>query len=150
MSQLIHYKGIEEERMQDAPFIGALLLAVDCHNNCPGCFNQYLRNEPTLTAPAFVIMQAVKSNPFHQGIILGGLEWTEQPQEMIELIVSAKRYELEVMLYTHYTKEEFLTMFPVLRQSGIYVKFGEFKIGEESHDSMGVTLASNNQYIEKL
>ena len=150
MSQLIAFKGIEEERLQDAPFVGALLLANDCHKCCPGCFNQYLRNKPVIRMSAKMIIQAVLENPFHQGIILGGLEWTEQPLDMIELITEAKRYEMQVMLYTHYTKKMFLYNFPMLKGSGIYVKFGEFKIGEESHVSMGVSLASNNQYIEKL
>lgn len=150
MSQLIHYKGIEEERFQDAPFIGALILANDCHHNCPGCFNQYLRSEPTQFATAEDIIREVKEDPLHQGIILGGLEWTEQPHEMSALIAEAQKNNLKVMLYTHHNKKWLLSQFPSFAHSGIYVKFGEYVEGDKSHKSNKVWLASSNQYIEKL
>lgn len=150
MSLLIRYKGIEEERFQDAPFIGALILSIGCSHNCPGCFNQYLRSRPFQTATAEDIIREVKDNPLHQGIILGGLEWTEQQNEMNDLIIEAQKNGLEVMLYTHHTKSWMLRNIPRVFGSGIYVKFGEYKEGEESHQSNGVWLASNNQYIEKL
>lgn len=150
MIRLLHYKGIEEERFQDAPFIGALVLSTDCHKNCPGCFNQYLRAQKSFRDTAEGIILNVMYNPLHQGIILGGLEWTEQPEDMLCLIDKALKYDLKVMLYTHHTLEWLLEEFPILNHSGIYVKTGEYQRGEESHQDNGVWLASSNQVITHL
>jgi pyruvate-formate lyase-activating enzyme len=96
----IKYKQIEHERVEDAPFIGALICAVDCNINCPDCFNQHLKQYPTIEKSANEIINEVKSNPFNKGIILAGLEWTLQPEEMRELIYLAQENNLKVMLYT--------------------------------------------------
>lgn len=96
----IHYKYLEHERMEDAPFIGALLCANDCTFNCKNCFNQSLKNEDTLLSTAEEIIREVKSNPFNQGIILGGLEWSLQMEEMFEIIKEAFKNNLKVMIFT--------------------------------------------------
>lgn len=144
----VKYKGIVEERFEDAPFIGALLLAIGCQHNCPGCFNQYLKSQPSIEEEATDIIDKIKENPLHQGIILGGLEWSEQPEEMYELAHLAKANDLEVIIYTHHEMYQFEEMFPWIQHSGIYVKFGEFQqdnIGDTNFN--GVQLASANQYI---
>ena len=144
----VKYKGIVEERFQDAPFIGALVIANDCHHNCPGCFNQYLRRQKSNEATAEEIIDKVKENQLHQGIILGGLEWSEQPEEMFELIQQAKNQGLQTIIYTHHERETFEQKFPWLQHSGIYVKYGEFQQGNVKDVVYnGVRLASGNQYI---
>jgi pyruvate-formate lyase-activating enzyme len=97
---IIRYKMMEHERFEDAPFIGCLISAIDCHINCKNCFNQHLKTYPTLTKDSKSIIEEIKSNPFENGIILGGLEWTEQPEEMLDLIESALNENLKVILYT--------------------------------------------------
>lgn len=96
----IRYKTIEHERTEDAPFVGALISAIDCKFNCKGCFNTELKKEKTKTESAEKIIAQVKMNPFNKGIILGGLEWSEQPLEMMELCKVASENGLEVMIYT--------------------------------------------------
>jgi recombinational DNA repair protein RecR len=39
LNQRINYKLIESERVEDAPFMGALISACDCKYNCPNCLN---------------------------------------------------------------------------------------------------------------
>lgn len=103
----IRYKAIEHERTEDAPFVGALISAIDCKFNCKGCFNRQLKKEPTLTASATDIINEVKANPFNEGIILGGLEWSLQLPELVELVQTASENDLKVMIYTGCDFDEF-------------------------------------------
>jgi len=106
----IRYKGITHERTEDAPFVGALICATDCKFNCKGCFNQKLKNERTITKSAEKIVSEIKENPFNEGIIFGGLEWSLQPQELLELASIASKENLKVMIYTGCTLLEFQTI----------------------------------------
>lgn len=152
-SMKIHYKFIEHERFEDAPFVGALISAIDCHFNCKGCFNQYLKTQPTLEKSCEEIIQEIKNNPFNEGIILGGLEWTEQPEEAIDLIISAIAEGLKVMLYTGYTEEEFIKKFPEIYYSTpMYIKFGKYDENQKTNSNVThqVKLATSNQIIKEI
>ncbi|WNO30030.1 hypothetical protein [Oceanotoga phage vB_OteS-UFV02] len=145
---MIRYKTIEHNVIGDAPFIGARISSINCPFNCPGCFNQHLKKIPTKKLSGEQIIKLVKFNIFNQGLILAGLEWTDQPLEMYALIEEALHEGLEVILYTHHSEEEFKNKF---RLYPIYIKFGAYdqenkNIGNKK--SLGVTLASNNQYIK--
>lgn len=146
------YKGIVHERLGEAPFIGALILANDCPYKCKGCFNQYLKTKPTLQNSAKEIIDMIKQNPFNEGIILGGLEWTYQPKDMLHLVNIAQENNLKVMIFTHMYKDEFLSKFSQLINSNIIVKFGGYEEDKLNTDyqSKGVRLASTNQYVEVI
>lgn len=150
---LITYKGIDpEERFGDAPFVGALLIAKGCSGNCKGCFNQHLKEEKDIQANVEDILDEVQQNSLYQGIILGGLEWTEQPDDMIEIIQSAlQRPSLQIMVYTRLTEEVFFATFPNLRDCGpIWYKFGPYVESLRSYDHIehGVILATTNQHVK--
>ena len=49
LNKLVSYKGIIHERTEDAPFMGALIIAEKCSNNCQGCFNQHLKDGKVFT-----------------------------------------------------------------------------------------------------
>lgn len=143
---IIRHKGLEHTVYGEAPFLGARLCAIGCSRGCRGCHNEHLKNNVEIIEETVEsVVGRVKRNPFNQGLILGGLEWTEQPEEMLELIRVAKDHGLEVMLYTHMGEEEFVDRFG--RPSGIYVKHGEFVAGGEPHRQYGVQLANREQYI---
>lgn len=96
----IRYKGIEHERTEDAPFVGALIIAPTCKFKCNGCFNRNLKKVPDIINTAKEIIDAVKENPFNEGIVLGGLEWSESPLELLELVKEASERGLKIMIYT--------------------------------------------------
>lgn len=152
MSKLIHYKGIIHERAEDAPFMGALIIAIACSNGCKDCFNQYLKTAKTYTNTAEGIIAEVKQNAFNDGIILGGLEWSEQPEEAIELIRCATSNDLAVMLYTGLTEEELYRRIPREDLVGCLIKFGAYDTSclSENYTSLGVKLASTNQYVKRI
>ena len=134
-------KYIEHERTQDAPFIGALIVASDCNRDCKGCFNQHLKQLPNIDVTVNEIISEVKHNPFNEGVILGGLEWMEQISDMMDLISAAKINNLEVMLQTGHD------VYPNIPQ--MYVKYGRYRDEFKTHDNIqyGVKLASSNQNI---
>ncbi len=151
--QLIRHKGIEHGILTDAPFVGARISAIDCHNNCPGCFNQDLRKEPYKMQQVNDIIAEIVNNPLNEGIILGGLEWTEQPQELVLLVEKAAAAKLKIIVYTHLELCKFLEKFWMIKDTpDLYVKCGEYrKDTEHYYDAKNdVTLASNNQIICKL
>ena len=152
MSKLIHYKGIIHERAEDAPFMGALIIATSCSNGCKDCFNQYLKTAKTYVNTADGIITEVKQNAFNDGIILGGLERSEQPEEAIELIRCATANGLAVMLYTGLTEEGLYHRIPREDLVGCLVKFGAYDNTclSDNYSSLGVKLASTNQYVKRI
>lgn len=103
----IRYKGIIHERTEDSPFVGALIIAPTCKMKCRGCFNKDLKKQENLTATAQEIIAEVQDNPFNEGIILAGLEWSESPSELLELMIEASDKGLKVMVYTGCELEQF-------------------------------------------
>lgn len=150
--RLIRYKAIEHERMEDAPFVGALISAIDCHIGCKNCFNQHLKDRPTLLKTADALIAEVRSNPFNEGVILAGLEWSEQPEELVELVKAAMAAKLEIIIYTGLKLDEFLKRVPGLFKldGSIYIKHGAYIPEQASFDNIThrVKLASSNQRID--
>lgn len=144
---IIRHKGLEHTVYGEAPFLGARLCAIGCSRGCKGCHNGHLKNDDSLirTQEVQEIVEEVRSNFFNEGLVLGGLEWTEQPTEMQALINACKEAGLHVMLYTGMTEEQFIKEFGV--PDGIWVKYGSYVPGGEPHRQYGVQLTNREQYI---
>ena len=148
----VNIKGFHDERIEDAPFIGCLVIAKDCSRGCKGCFNQHLKDIPTLEIGVEDIIKRVRMNPFNEGIILGGLEWTEQPSEMLAVMYAAARNKLQIMLYTSMTQDDFMRRYysnisELVQKTQLYIKYGQYIQNRPKVTQYGVTLASDNQYI---
>lgn len=130
--------------------MGALIIGKSCSNNCRNCFNQHLKDTPNLLKYADEIVAEVKQNHFNDGLILAGLEWSEQPDDTIALIDCALHENLQVILYTGLTEQELFNRIPKEYLVGIYIKFGAYDETKTSstYYSEGVKLASTNQYIK--
>ncbi len=147
---MISYKGIEDERLGDAPFIGALLIAPTCTLQCPMCFHNDLKRQEPFISTSNRLIERIKSNPFHEGIIFGGLEWSDTPEELTQMVLAALEADLKVMIYTGRSEEHFQQYLPDLLHLPIWIKFGRYDVTLQSqtHYSMGIKLASTNQYIK--
>lgn len=147
----IRTKGIWAERIEDAPFCGALISAIDCDFNCKNCFNQHVKDLPTLEYTEEEIIEEVLSDPFHEGVILSGLEWTLQSEELEALIKVALKNDLEVILYTGLDEDEFKRDFHHIYTMPIYIKFGQYieSLYTDTYEMFDVKLHSSNQYIRK-
>lgn len=152
-NMIIHHRGIYPDRF-DAPFgIGTLVWAKDCHHHCPDCFHQDRFDLPIIEEESSSIIDRVLEGSYTNGIVLGGFEWMEQYDEMINLIEEARGANLEVILFTHYTAEEISEYYSeLLNYKGVYVKCGEYdkKCLSATYTSYGVPLASTNQAIYKI
>ncbi|MBS7527646.1 hypothetical protein KHM83_13250 [Fusibacter paucivorans] len=149
----IRYKGIVHNILNDAPFIGAVIIANGCSMPCPDCINEHLKDDSlTMMASPEAIIRSVRRNGLNQGIILSGLEWTEQSGEMIALVQAALAAKLEVIIYTHHDEAAFFKIAPELAKLPIYVKFGLYDaaLKSDNHYSHTVKLATTNQYIRYL
>lgn len=151
LNQKINYKLIESERVEDAPFMGALISACDCKYNCPNCFNQKVKNLMTVSNSIEEILKAVKSNPFHKGIIFAGLEWSLQMNECIALAMAAKDVGLQTIIYTGADQDSLVVKQYIKSNAFDYIKCGSYKeeLTTANHIEYGVVLASSNQHILK-
>lgn len=148
---MIEYKGIIHNVLNDAPFIGAILIAPSCSMGCKNCINEHLKtNDILVEETAEEIIKKVQSNGLNRGIIMSGLEWTESPESMKALMNEALKQSLEVIIYTHHDEETFLKMFPSLEKKKIYIKYGAYDECQiaSNNISYGVKLATENQYIK--
>lgn len=138
--------------MSDAPFIGSILIAPHCYRNCKDCHNQHLKDDKVQEEKIEEILRRILDNPFDEGIILAGLEWTYSPEDMKCIIEESLREKLKVMLYTYMNEDKFKNEFPSIYKKKIWVKFGKFDLTKEDDNyySYGVKLSTKNQYIKKL
>lgn len=148
---IIRFKTIENERREDAPFIGALISAVWCKFNCKGCINEHLKDNIYQEMDSHDIINYIKRNPFNKGIILSGLEWTLQEFEMYELIRLAKQFELQTMIYTGLDFEIFKNKYIGTLLLTDYIKCGRYVEELTINDNWqyGIKLATSNQKIYK-
>ena len=143
----VRHKGIEHTVYGEAPFLAARICAIGCSRGCRGCHNEHLKNDVEIVKEDVKeLVEQVKGNLFNQGIILGGLEWTEQVEEMQALIIACQVAGLEVMVYTGMTEEQFKELEVV---GEFWVKYGSYQEGSQPHEMFGVKLASSNQIIKK-
>lgn len=149
--KIIKYKAIEHERVEDAPFMGALISACNCNYNCKNCFNQKVKDLPVISKLVDEIIAEIKSNIFNKGIILAGLEWSLQMDECIALATGAKANGLQTIVYTGADISS-----PIIKQyihSNVfdYIKYGSYRedLKAANHIEHGVVLASYNQHILK-
>ena len=147
----IRFKLIEHERVEDAPFIGCLICAIQCSLHCKNCFNSEIKKMPNLETTVAKLLDEVQCNPFNEGIILGGLEWSEQPFELLHLVRSAIHRGLKVMIYTGLTYDSFANRIPIerLQHENIYLKYGAYQeeLKVNGYKKYDVLLASSNQNI---
>lgn len=150
---IIKTKGIVHDRVEDAPFMGALISAVDCNLNCKGCFNQHLKDLPNIEMDSEDILDKVTNDPFNEGIILAGLEWSLQPKELREMVNWARKRKLKVIVYSGLSEEEFKKKFPDIYglKGDMYFKFGKYdeKLKVNNNIQYDVKLATSNQKILK-
>lgn len=147
----IRYKALEHERFEDAPFIGALISAINCNFNCSGCFNQHIKQEKIIEKESIEIVSEIKQNPYNSGIIFGGLEWSLQECELVNLAINAKENGLDTILYTGNSFKDMNIFIQKYGQYFDYIKCGRYQENNKvsDHEEYGVILASRNQHIYK-
>lgn len=126
----------------------------DKENGTRICQNGALTGAPVIPILVSEIIDRYLQNDISQAIVCQGLEPFDSWTDLFYLVqLFRKKTNDDIVIYTGYNKEEIkdkvflLDMFP-----NIIIKYGRYIPGQEPHydNVLGVKLASNNQYAEKI
>ena len=127
-----------------------------CDKDCGQqvCQNSALVNEPNISISVYKIIDRYLNNPITKAIVCQGLEPFDSKDDLITFIDRLRRRtDDDIIIYTGYTKKELQAEIQLLQNfNNIIIKFGRFIPNQPSHfdDILGVTLASPNQYAERI
>lgn len=139
------------------------------------CQNSSLANEPNIEIGVNELIKRYLSNPITKSIVCAGLEPCDSIYSLYILISFLRSYPYncndDVVIYTGYTKEELknksfklynpkyydyantTSYYEELKKLGnVVIKYGRYIPDQEPHydEVLGVNLASDNQYAERL
>ena len=120
------------------------------------CQNDGWRGNAPIDIRDEVIVKRYLQNQITHAIVLGGLEPMEQPDEVLALIKTLREdfdCHDDVVIYTGYYPDEVTAILDKLQVfDNIVVKFGRYVPNMKSRfdEVLGVTLASENQYAERI
>lgn len=119
------------------------------------CQNSSLFNSKMLDVPVEELFHRYINNPITEAIVIGGLEPMLQFEDICRLISCFRKcgcYD-DFVIYTGYYRDEIYSQLLELSPlKNILIKYGRFIPHQEKHydDILGVYLASDNQYAERL
>ena len=112
------------------------------------CQNSELIKEPIVNIDIYNILDIYEKSPLTYGIVCGGLEPFDSPDELYTFIDRfRRRFKDIIIIYTGYTEKELEKEIPKIKSFGnIIIKFGRYvpNAAARYDDILGVTLASNN------
>ncbi len=120
------------------------------------CQNDGWRSCAPINIPTRQLCERYLKNDITSAIVFGGLEPFEQVDELIHFIITLRcSYSCndDVVIYTGYNQEEIATSVDILKTyPNIVIKYGRYIPGQSNHYDpvLGVKLASDNQYAEKI
>lgn len=128
----------------------------DVLNGCQVCQNNTLAREPNIEISLKKIWELYKQNPLTKGFCLQGLEPLDSINDVLDLIYYIRGNNLcndPIIIYTGYNKEEVTKfIYQITQYDNIIIKWGRFIMNQKPHYDkvLGVNLASDNQYAEKI
>ena len=119
------------------------------------CQNSEIAKQKNIEISADEIFSRYNSNIITNALVIGGLEPLLQFEEIHELIKCFRDNNCldDIVIYTGYYDYEIQNEINILKQyPNIIIKFGRFIPNQNSHydEILGVKLASNNQYAERI
>ena len=119
------------------------------------CQNSDLVNSPNEDISIIRIVKTYMENSITNAIVFQGLEPFDSKHDLYQLIKIFREYTKDdIVIYTGYTEEELDYEIQVLKKlfKNIIIKFGRFIPNQPSYynETLGVFLASSNQYAKKI
>lgn len=120
------------------------------------CQNSSLAKSKIISYDEDELIQRYRRNPITKAIVCCGLEPFDSFSDLLLLIQklrSVYNCNDDVVIYTGYYKEEISEQVEILREyPNIIIKFGRYVPNQQSRkdEILGVVLASDNQYAEKI
>lgn len=130
------------------------------------CQNSPLVNEPNIEIETEQLIERYLNNGITEAIVCAGLEPLDSFKDVLKLLAilhlpafAAK--QTDVVIYTGYTKEELQNKIykdnisyldKLKKYKNTIIKYGRYIPDQEPHydEILGVNLASDNQYAERL
>lgn len=137
-------------------FIGFPSCSWKCEKECGKrvCQNGTLATSTNIEVDVRSIVSRYVDNDITSAIVCGGLEPFDSWQDLYRLITYLRmQTDDDIVIYTGYYKEEIHEYIDKLMFfDNIIIKYGRYIPGYEKHydDVLGVYLASDNQYAEKI
>ena len=118
------------------------------------CQNGALANSPNINIERMDLIDRYLKNNITQSIVMQGLEPFDSWNDLISLIFLIRCYsDDDIVIYTGYNSDELTEKIEILKYfKNIIIKFGRYVPDQQTHydDILGVNLASQNQYAEKI
>lgn len=118
------------------------------------CQNTALAEAPIIDISVNELVKRYLYNPLTESIVIQGLEPFDSWDDLKEFVQRIREYTNDdIVIYTGYNRDEIEDKISALRKyRNIIVKFGRFLCNDKYvYDrTLGVTLASSNQYAERI
>ena len=123
------------------------------------CGTEYCQNSPLSKAEDIEmditdIVIRYLNNPITESVVMQGLEPFDSWDDLIEFVKQLREStDDDIVIYTGYYKEEIIDKVEILRKyKNIIIKYGRFLYNDKPifDDILGITLASSNQYAERI
>lgn len=119
------------------------------------CQNCALATAPSINVSPKYIVNKYINNPLTEAVCMQGLEPFDSWESLVTIIGYIRTMSQDdIVIYTGYNKEEITDKVEKLQMhyKNIIIKFGRYIPGQKPHydDVLGVKLASDNQYAEKI
>lgn len=151
-------KGLTDEDFINYKLPSMVIATSYCDFKCGAdwCHNSPLAEANIIDVDDDVIIRRYLNNPITKAIIFAGLEPFDQLIELYKFIYNFRhehKCDDDIVIYSGYNKDEVSEKIEQLRKvENIIVKYGRFIPGQKKHydEVLGVYLASDNQYAEKI
>ena len=118
------------------------------------CQNSELAKAPIIEMNVNNLVDRYINNPITEAVVMQGLEPFDSWNDLKSFVHELREYcNDDIVIYTGYDKNEIIEKINELsKYTNIIVKFGRYIPNQEKHfdDLLGVYLASNNQYAERI
>lgn len=119
------------------------------------CQNSPWLKQPNIETEPIDIIQRYENNGLTQAIVFGGLDPMDSWDDLISFITEFRLVsDDDIVIYTGYNKCEIKDKIDILWHffPNIIVKFGRYIPNQVPHydEVLGVNLASDNQYAERI
>ena len=160
---MITLKGIIDEDFVNYKVPSMTLMFPYCDFKCDKecgqniCQNSQLSKAPDINISCNKIIERYISNPITKALVFQGLEPIDSFLDVLDFIMLLRvKYKCndDVVIYTGYDYREIYHEVDKLANyfDNIIIKYGRYIPNQESHydEVLGVMLASDNQYAEKI
>lgn len=153
-------KGVIMEDFTNYKYPSMFIIFPTCNWKCDKeygervCQNGSLAKIPIIDIGIETLIEKYMNNNISKSVVCGGLETLDSWDDLLLFIRKFRmKSQDDIVIYTGYNKEEITDKIDVLSMySNIIIKYGRYVPNQKEHydEVLGVCLASDNQYAERI